>query len=111
MLEHTPLCFVSRFEFEFNRNLVLDFFLAPDIDLKFVNGNILADNRFYSARIDVRASNKLHVIPATSDTAAVKIPGAPAAAGARGYLHDHIFGAVADKGDEAAPEGGYDAFS
>src|SRR5450759_2394145 len=107
MLEHNPLCFVSRFEFEFNRNLVLDFFLAPDIDLKFVNGNILADNRFYRARIDVRAPDKLHVIPATPDTAAVEIPGAPAIAGAGRYLHHHILGAIADKGYEAAPEGGH----
>src|SRR2546421_9986133 len=111
MLEHNPLCFVSRFDLEFDGNLILNFILAPDINLEFVDGNIFAHYRFYVTRIDVRASDELHIVPATPDAAAVEIPGAPAIAGAGRYLHDHIPGAIADKGDEAAPEGGHDAFS
>src|SRR6266487_2118608 len=78
MLEHNPLYLVPGFDLELDCNFVLDVVLAPDVKLKFVDGNILADDRFNRTWVDVCAPDHFHVIPTSPDSAAVKIPGAPA---------------------------------
>src|SRR5947209_10523662 len=102
MLEHNPLCLVPGFDLKFNCNLVLDLVLAPDMNLKFVDGSILADNRFYRTRVDVCTPDEFHIVPSPTDPAAVKVPGAAARAGAGRHFHHHILGAIANEGNETS---------
>src|SRR2546430_15367778 len=111
MLEHNPLSLVSGFDFKFNCNLVLDLFLAPDVNLKFVDGSILADNRFYRSWVDVCPPDEFHVVPPSTDTTTVKVPGATTRAGAGGHFHHHIFGAIADEGNKTSTKGGHNALA
>src|SRR5207237_6753604 len=97
MLEHNPLCLVPGFDFKFNCNLVLDLFLAPDVNLKFVDGSILADNRFYRSWVDVCPPDEFHVVPPSTDTTTVNVPGATTRAGSRGHFHHIILSAFGDE--------------
>src|SRR5215467_15878960 len=98
VLEPWPFGIKSVLNFQLDIDLISEVILAPDVDLKFVDGRVFAHNSFYCARVNVSATNELHIIPAPSNTAIVKIPGAATGAGARGNLHHHIFGAIADGG-------------
>src|SRR5438093_6449519 len=96
---------MSRFDFDLHRDFVLKVFFTPDIDLKLIDRSVLTNNSFHSTRIDVGATNQLHIIPTPPDTTTVEVPGAPTLAGTGRNFHDHILRAIANNRNEAPPEG------
>src|SRR5215471_8023843 len=111
VLELWPFVIKSVLDFQLDIDLIGQVILTPDVDLEFVDGRVFANNGFYCSRVDISAANELHIIPAPSNTPIVKIPGAATGAGARGNLHHHIFGAIADGGNEAASKRGHYALA
>src|SRR5438034_10465909 len=111
MLEHNPLCLVPGFDLEFNCNLVLYLFLAPDVNLKFVDCSILADNRFNRSWIDVCTPDEFHIVPSPTDATTVKIPGTTTRAGTGRHFQHHILGAIADERNETSAKRGYNALA
>src|SRR5947209_20354525 len=89
---YQPLCLllVSRFDFDFYRDFILKVLFTPDIDLELINRCILTNNSFYGTRIDVGATDELHIIPTPANTTTVEIPGTPTRAGAGWNFHHHI---------------------
>src|SRR6267154_1383027 len=53
------------------RELMLEFFFTPDIDLELIDGRVFADNGFNCTWVDVGAADKFHIVPATPDATAV----------------------------------------
>src|SRR5579884_492957 len=97
-----PLAFKTRLDFQVDRDFIGEIIFAPDINLELIDSLILTDNCLNRAWIDIRAANKLHVIPAPAYATIVDIPGAPARAGTCRNLHHHIFGAIADDWNKAS---------
>src|SRR5579884_2031111 len=101
-----PLMFKTRLDFQVDRDFIGEIIFAPDINLELIDSLVLADDCLNGTRIDIGATNELHVIPAPAYATIIDIPGAPAGAGTRRNLHHHIFSAVADNRNEAASKRG-----
>src|SRR5216684_4117738 len=84
VLKLWPFGLKSGLNFQLDIDLVDEVILVPDVDLEFVDGRVFADNGFYCSRVNVSAANELHIIPASSNTPVVKIPGTATGASARG---------------------------
>src|SRR5579884_1009419 len=71
-----PLAFKTRLDFQVDRDFIGEIIFAPDINLELIDSLILTDNCLNRAWIDIRAANKLHVIPAPAYATIVDIFGA-----------------------------------
>ena len=67
----------------------------PDVDLELIDLRVLSNDGFYRTRIHVCAANKLHIIPTSTNAAAIEIPCTPTGARTGRYLHHHILRAIA----------------
>src|SRR5690348_7789115 len=102
-----PLVLTPRLHLDLDRDLVADI-VTPDVDLELVNGVVFANERLDRAWVDIGAANELHVVPAASDATLIDVTGAAAVAGGIGNFQYHVFGAIAQHGNETAPERGHD---
>src|SRR5438552_18634419 len=85
-------------------DLVAPGLLREQVDLELVDLRVLANDRLYRPRIDVRPAHELHVVHPPTDPALVQVERPAARARRTGNLDHEVAGPVAKDRDEAPSE-------